>query len=143
MGSVSDYLLEVNGLKVYFPVGHGFGKRKKMLKAVDGVSFRLKEGETLGIVGESGCGKSTCGNAIIRLLNPTEGEILFEGKDLAAMNQKELRTLRRDIQMIFQDPFSSLDPRMRVRDIIGEPLISHRVCGGEALAEQIYQLMER
>lgn len=142
MGSVSDYLLEVNGLKVYFPVGHGFGKRKKMLKAVDGVSFRLKVGETLGIVGESGCGKSTCGNAIIRLLNPTEGEILFEGKDLAAMNQKELRTLRRDIQMIFQDPFSSLDPRMRVRDIIGEPLISHRVCGGEALAEQIYQLME-
>lgn len=128
---MSDYLLEVENLKVHFPVGRGFHKNKKILKAVDGVSFRLKEGETLGIVGESGCGKSTCGNSIIRLLTPTEGRILFEGKDLAQMSQKELRGLRRDIQMIFQDPFSSLNPRMRVKNIIAEPLDVHKICPKE------------
>ena len=80
---MSEYLLEVNGLKVYFPVGRGLGKKKKVLKAVDGVSFKLRAGETLGIVGESGCGKSTCGNSIIRLINPTEGQVIFDGRDLA------------------------------------------------------------
>ena len=123
---MSEYLLEVKDLKVYFPTGRGLGKKKNFLKAVDGVSFSLHAGETLGIVGESGCGKSTCGNSIIRLINPTEGEVLFEGKDLAKMSQRQMRSLRRDIQMIFQDPFSSLNPRMRVKDIIAEPLITHK-----------------
>ena len=139
---MSDYLLEVENLKVHFPVGRGFHKNKKILKAVDGVSFRLKEGETLGIVGESGCGKSTCGNSIIRLLTPTEGRILFEGKDLAQMSQKELRGLRRDIQMIFQDPFSSLNPRMRVKNIIAEPLVVHKICPKEELEREVWKLMD-
>ena len=139
---MSEYLLEVENLKVHFPVGRGFQKNKKILKAVDGVSFRLKEGETLGIVGESGCGKSTCGNSIIRLLTPTEGHIFFDGKDLAQMSQKQLRGLRRDIQMIFQDPFSSLNPRMRVKNIIAEPLITHNVYPKEQLEDEVWKLMD-
>ncbi len=136
----NEYLLEVKNLKTYFTKGRGINK--KVLKAVDGISFKLKNGETLGIVGESGCGKSTAGNSIIRLLDPTEGEILFEGQDLAAMNQKELRGLRSDIQMIFQDPFSSLNPRMRVKNIIAEPLKTHNVCSGKELEDEVYRLMD-
>ena len=115
-----EYLLEVKGLKKYFDITHGFsiGKGKQYLRAVDGVSFAIRPGETLGLVGESGCGKSTTGNCIIRLLDPSEGEVLFEGRDIAKMSPKELKPLRRDIQMIFQDPYSSLDPRMRVFDLI-------------------------
>ena len=140
---MSEYLLEVKDLKVYFPTGRGLGKKKNFLKAVDGVSFSLHAGETLGIVGESGCGKSTCGNSIIRLINPTEGEVLFEGKDLAKMSQRQMRSLRRDIQMIFQDPFSSLNPRMRVKDIIAEPLITHKVCHSRAEMEaEVFRLMD-
>lgn len=140
---MSEYLLEVKDLKVYFPTGRGLGKKKNFLKAVDGVSFSLHAGETLGIVGESGCGKSTCGNSIIRLINPTEGEVLFEGKDLAKMSQRQMRSLRRDIQMIFQDPFSSLNPRMRVKDIIAEPLITHKVCHSRAEREaEVFRLMD-
>ena len=140
---MSEYLLEVNGLKVYFPVGRGLGKKKKVLKAVDGVSFKLRAGETLGIVGESGCGKSTCGNSIIRLIDPTEGQVIFDGRDLASLKGRELRELRRDIQMIFQDPFSSLNPRMRVRDIIAEPLVTHRVCKSRAeLDAEVSRLMD-
>lgn len=139
---MSEYLLEVKDLQVHFPVGRGLGRNKKVLKAVDGVSFSLKEGETLGIVGESGCGKSTCGNSIIRLLNPTAGQIIFQGQDLAKMNQRQLRGLRRDIQMIFQDPFSSLNPRMRVKNIIAEPLITHNVCSGTKLEAEVGRLMD-
>lgn len=139
---MSEYLLEVNDLKMYFPIGRGLAKKKNVLKAVDGVSFKLRQGETLGIVGESGCGKSTCGNSIIRLLDPTDGQVLFEGVDLARMSQKELRYLRRDIQMIFQDPFSSLNPRMRVRSIIAEPLVTHNVCSGSELEAEVYRLMD-
>ena len=140
---MSEYLLEVKDLKVYFPTGRGLGKKKNFLKAVDGVSFSLHAGETLGIVGESGCGKSTCGNSIIRLINPTEGEVLFEGKDLAKMSQRQMRSLRRDIQMIFQDPFSSLNPRMRVKDIIAEPLITHKVYHSRAEREaEVFRLMD-
>ena len=140
---MSEYLLEVEDLKVHFPVGRGLRRGKAVLKAVDGVSFRLRAGETLGIVGESGCGKSTCGNSIIRLIQPTGGQVLFEGRDLAKLSQKELRGLRRDIQMIFQDPFSSLNPRMRVKDIIAEPLVTHRVCAGPAEREaEVYRLMD-
>ena len=137
---MSEYLLEVEDLKVHFPVGRGLRRGRAVLKAVDGVSFRLRAGETLGIVGESGCGKSTCGNSIIRLIQPTGGQVLFEGRDLAKLSQKGLR---RDIQMIFQDPFSSLNPRMRVKDIIAEPLVTHRVCAGPAEREaEVYRLMD-
>ena len=140
---MSEYLLEVNGLKVYSPSGGASAKKKKVLKAVDGVSFKLRAGETLGIVGESGCGKSTCGNSIIRLINPTEGQVIFDGRDLASLKGRELRELRRDIQMIFQDPFSSLNPRMRVRDIIAEPLVTHRVCKSRAeLDAEVSRLMD-
>ncbi|MEG0875620.1 MAG: ATP-binding cassette domain-containing protein [Oscillospiraceae bacterium] len=138
----NEYLLEVNQLKTYFNNGHGLGKNKKALKAVDGISFKLKHGETLGIVGESGCGKSTAGNTIIRLLEPTEGEIIFEGRDIAKLSDKELRPLRKDIQMIFQDPVSSLNPRMRVKNIIAEPLVTHKICKKAELEEEVFRLMD-
>jgi peptide/nickel transport system ATP-binding protein len=138
-----DVLLEVKGLKKYFLINEGFfHKNKQYLKAVDGVDFQVRQGETLGIVGESGCGKSTTGNLIIRLLEPTAGQILFNGVDLSTLNPKEMRLKRSDIQMIFQDPFSSLNPRMRVFDIIAEPLRTHKAASGEGLARRVYELME-
>ncbi|TAL06173.1 MAG: dipeptide ABC transporter ATP-binding protein [Verrucomicrobia bacterium] len=119
-------LLEIQNLKVHFPVKHGlFSRRREHVKAVDGVSFAIAPGETLGLVGESGCGKTTLGRAIVRLVEPTAGRILFEGDDLAHVNGSALRAKRRSLQMIFQDPFSSLNPRMTVEDIIGEPLDIH------------------
>lgn len=138
-----DYLLKVEGLKKYFPASTSlFGKTKQFLKAVDGVDFYVKKGETLGIVGESGCGKSTTGNTILRLLEPTEGNIIFEGKDITKLSDRDMQKIRKDIQMVFQDPFSSLNPRMRVFDIIAEPLRTHKVSKGKELEEQIYELME-
>ena len=139
-----EYLLEVKGLKKYFDITHGFsiGKGKQYLRAVDGVSFAIRPGETLGLVGESGCGKSTTGNCIIRLLDPSEGEVLFEGRDIAKMSPKELKPLRRDIQMIFQDPYSSLDPRMRVFDLIAEPFRANEHLSGEDLHKAVCRLME-
>ena len=139
-----EYLLEVKGLKKYFDITHGFsiGKGKQYLRAVDGVSFAIRPGETLGLVGESGCGKSTTGNCIIRLLDPSEGEVLFEGRDIAKMSPKELKPLRRDIQMIFQDPYSSLDPRMRVFDLIAEPFRANEHLSGEELHKAVCRLME-
>lgn len=117
-------LLEVKNLKKYFPVSAGFfNKEKKHLKAVDGVDFKIHSGETLGLVGESGSGKSTTGYTIIRLLDPTEGQIIFNGTDVSGLKEKNMRALRSDIQMIFQDPFSSLNPRMIVKDIIGRVLM--------------------
>lgn len=125
---MQQHLLEVKQLKKYFSVKSSkIGGKPGVLRAVDGVSFTLDRGETLGIVGESGCGKSTLGSTIIRLLDPTDGQILFEGNDLAKMNRKELKQYRADIQMIFQDPFSSLNPRMRVFDIIAEPMRTHHI----------------
>ena len=113
-------MLEVIGLKKHFPVDSGRGA--KVLRAVDGISLSVPRGQTLSLVGESGCGKSTTGKCLIRLTDPTEGRILLEGEDLAKMNSSQLRAMRRRMQFIFQDPFSSMNPRMRVRDIIGEPL---------------------
>ena len=140
---MSEYLLEVEDLKVHFPVGRGLRRGKAVLKAVDGVSFRLRAGETLGIVGESGCGKSTCGNSIIRLIQPTGGQVLFEGRDLAKLSQKELRGLRRDIQMIFQDPFSSLNPRFCVSELIAEPLkVFQAVRDKKELDRTVEELMD-
>jgi len=119
-------LLEVKNLKVHFPVKHGaFSRVRGHVKAVDDVSLSLAPGETLGLVGESGCGKTTLGRAIVRLIKPTAGSVLFGGKDIARMNGAELRTQRRKFQMIFQDPFGSLNPRMTVEDIIGEALDVH------------------
>ncbi|MEH7110407.1 ABC transporter ATP-binding protein [Bacillus sp. JJ1764] len=115
--------LKVNNLKIYYPIRGGFFKRVVAhVKAVDGVSFELKQGETYGLVGESGCGKTTTGRTIIGLNKATSGEILFEGKDLTKLSRSEFHTYRKDIQMIFQDPYSSLNPRKRVIDIIAEPL---------------------
>lgn len=138
-----EYLLEVRHLDKFFTVkGGGLGKKPEILRAVSDVGFCLKAGETLGIVGESGCGKSTLGNTIIRLLDPTSGEILFQGKDLAKMKKRELAKYRPDMQMIFQDPYSSLNPRMRVFDIIAEPLRTHHILAGKELEERVLKLME-
>ena len=140
---MGEYLLEVNHLSKYYKArGKGLAHANQLLRAVDDVSFKLRRGEVLGVVGESGCGKSTMGNTIIRLLEPDNGEIIFEGHDLAKMNRHELRKYRADIQMIFQDPFSSLDPRMHVFDIIAEPLRVHRTVSGKELEDRVLNLME-
>jgi oligopeptide/dipeptide ABC transporter ATP-binding protein len=118
-----DTLLEVHGLVKHFPLRGGvFAKSKAMIKALDGVSFRMRSGETLGIVGESGCGKTTLGRLILRLLEPTSGEIRFDGRDITRLSRAQMRPLRKEIQIIFQDPYSSLDPRMKVAAIVTEPL---------------------
>ncbi|MQG72051.1 MAG: dipeptide ABC transporter ATP-binding protein [SAR202 cluster bacterium] len=122
-----DIILEVKNLKMYFPVGSGFLSRKPVgyVKAVDDVSFTVKRGETLGLVGESGCGKTTTGRSILQLYKPTAGQVIFDGQDLTSMNTKTMRGMRREMQVIFQDPYSSLNPRMTAGNIIGEPLIVH------------------
>ncbi len=137
-------LLDVQNLKVHFPLKTGgFGKPRESVKAVDGVSFTMAPGETLGLVGESGCGKSTLGRAIVRLVEPTAGSILFEGTDLAKISNKELRAHRRQLQIIFQDPFSSLNPRMTVENIIGEALDIHRLVDGKtARRRRVVELLK-
>ncbi len=134
MMSKNNTLIEVQDLKVHFPVSAGNIFKRKIgdIKAVDGVSFFIKQGETLGLVGESGSGKTTTGNAILQLERPTGGKIFFEGADITGIDKKEIRKLRRRMQMIFQDPFSSLDPRMKVTDIIGEPIVVHNKAGSRA-----------
>ena len=124
-----ESLLRVTDLKVHFPVNSGelFRKSSAMVQAVDGVSFSLARGETLGLVGESGCGKSTTGLAVIRMNTPTGGRIEFEGHDITHYSKAQMQPLRRRMQMVYQDPYGSLDPRMKVRDIIGEPLEVHRI----------------
>lgn len=123
---MSETILSIKDLKVYFPMATGGGlfPKKVDLKAVDGVSFDLKEGETLGIVGESGCGKSTLGRAILQLIKPTAGNVVWLGDDLAALKKRDMRERRQDLQIIFQDPLASLNPRMTIGDIIAEPLRS-------------------
>jgi peptide/nickel transport system ATP-binding protein len=137
-------ILEVEALKVHFPVYGGLLQREVgSVKAVDGVSFAVEEGETLGLVGESGCGKSTTGLAVLRMLPVTSGRIVFEGEDITKLSAGEMRPIRRRIQMVYQDPFGSLDPRMTVAEIIGEPLEVHRLHGGRAeRRERIIELMQ-
>jgi len=137
-------LLEIRNLKKYFPVGDGFFSRNKgAVKAVDGVNLAVNEGETLGLVGESGCGKSTLGRAILRLIEPTGGEVIFQDKNLLAMSQRELRDMRREMQIIFQDPYASLNPRMRVGDIVGEGLEIHKLAKGKAKRERVMELLRQ
>ena len=126
-------LLEVHHLKVHFPVKHGiFSRVRAHVKAVDDVSLHLAPGETLGLVGESGCGKTTLGRAIIRLIEPTAGRVLFEGEDISQLSGEALRSRRRKFQMIFQDPYSSLNPRLTVSQIIGEAIEIHGLADSAA-----------
>jgi peptide/nickel transport system ATP-binding protein len=137
-------LLEIRDLKKYFPVGDGlFSRKKGNVKAVDGVNLTINEGETLGLVGESGCGKSTLGRTILRLIEPTSGEVVFQGKNLLALSARELRETRRQMQIIFQDPYASLNPRMRVGDIVGEGLEIHKLARGRAKRDRIMELLHQ
>ena len=137
-------LLEVKNIKKWFPAKKSpFSREKVYIKAVDGVSFTLNEGETLGVVGESGCGKSTMGRTVLRLIEPTEGQVLFEGKDYTALKDAELRKSRTDLQIIFQDPYASLDPRMTIGDIIAEPLDIQLKLPAKERMERVLKTMER
>lgn len=125
-------LLRVENLKKYFSVSKGkFARKTEWYKAVDDVSFSIGAGETFGLVGESGCGKTTVGKSILRLIEPTAGEVYLEGRNICRMNKNELRAERKNMQMVFQDPYSSLDPQMRIMDIIGEPLRVHKLASGK------------
>ncbi len=135
-------LLTVKGLKKYFPVTRGWGKEKTFVRAVDNVDFSIDRGETLGLVGESGCGKTTVGRLILRLIEPTEGKILFEGRDLATLKKKEISPMRRFLQIIFQDPFASLNPRMTVAEIVGRPMEIHRLVDRSQRDEEVLRLLE-
>jgi oligopeptide transport system ATP-binding protein len=143
--AAGDTLLDVKNLKMYFPVTSGllFQRTVAHIKAVDDISFSVKRGETLGLVGESGCGKTTTGRCILQLYRPTEGEVIFEGRELSSLSSKEMRAMRRQMQVIFQDPYSSLNPRMTAGDIIGEPLEVHKLVSNKAeKRERIADLLE-
>ncbi|HMQ69242.1 MAG TPA: dipeptide ABC transporter ATP-binding protein [Ignavibacteria bacterium] len=141
---MSENLLEVKGLKKYFPIKTGlFSKTIGNVKAVDDVSFNIKKGETLGLVGESGCGKTTVGRTILRLIEPTAGDVLFEGKNIAKMDQKELKKYRKEMQIIFQDPYSSLNPRITVGGMLTEILKFHEISEGEKAEKRVEELLER
>ncbi|HCB50092.1 MAG TPA: peptide ABC transporter substrate-binding protein, partial [Chloroflexi bacterium] len=137
-----EVLVQVKNLKKYFPIRRGVLQRQVgAVQAVDGVTFDIYQGETLGLVGESGCGKSTTGRTILRLLEPTDGEVLFQGKDLTKLNRTEMRKARRDMQMIFQDPYASLNPRMTVGAIVGEPLQIHNIGDNKSRKERVQELL--
>jgi oligopeptide transport system ATP-binding protein len=137
-------LLEVKHLKKYFPIKGGvFSKTIGYVYAVDDVNFTIEKGETLGLVGESGCGKSTTGRTILRLIEPTEGAVYFEGEDITKLDKSAMRALRREMQIIFQDPYASLNPRMTVGSIIGEPLEIHKIAKGSEKEERVASLLQK
>ena len=138
-----DYILQVSHLKKYFPIKGGmFGKQIGAVKAVDDISFNIKRGTTMGLVGESGCGKSTTGRTLLRLIPKTDGTVLFNGKDIYSMDHKELRDLRTKMQIIFQDPYSSLSPRLPVGEIIGEAVREHKLVPKEEYDEYLNKIMD-
>jgi oligopeptide/dipeptide ABC transporter ATP-binding protein len=140
---MAEVLLKVDNLKKYFPITGGvFQKVVGHVKAVEDVSFEIKKGETLGLVGESGCGKSTAGRTILRLQEKTSGNVYFEGKDIFKLKKKELRDLRLQMQIIFQDPYSSLNPRMSIGDIVGEALLDRKICSKNELKDRVMETLE-
>ena len=137
-------LLEIRNLKKHFPIGGGWlGGKRETVKAVDGVSISVEDGETVGLVGESGCGKSTLGRCIVRLMEPSAGEIVFEGREIASLGKEDMREMRRKMQIIFQDPYASLNPRMRIGEIIGEGLEIHNIATGEEKRERVIAMLDR
>jgi len=139
----NETLLRVDDLVMHFPIYRGvFQRQVGAVRAVDGVSFEVKRGETLGLVGESGCGKSTTGRTILQLYKPTAGHVNFDGIDLISLKGENLRKMRRKIQMIFQDPYASLNPRMTVEQLVGEPLIVHNVATGEEIKQRVAHLLD-
>lgn len=140
----NDTLIEIKNLSMYFPIRKGIIRQQKIaeVKAVDGVNFFIRKGETLGLVGESGCGKTTLGRCLLQLIRPTTGEVYFEGADLCKMGGEELRLIRQRMQIIFQDPFDSLDPRMNAGEIVAEPLRVHTRLRGKELREKIAELLK-
>jgi len=143
MASENNVLLKIEDLKMHFPIFRGLIRRQVgAVHAVDGISFDVRRGETLGLVGESGCGKSTTGRSILQLYKPTSGKITFDGVNLVALKNEEMRLMRRKMQMIFQDPYASLNPRMTVGEIVGEPLLVHNIASGREVDEQVAHLLE-
>ncbi|MBQ2863138.1 MAG: ATP-binding cassette domain-containing protein, partial [Clostridia bacterium] len=137
-----DIIVKAENLSVHFPVKGSNPFNRKYVKAVSNVSLEIERGETFGLVGESGCGKSTFANALLGILKPTDGKVIFEGKDLNSLGKKEFRELRRGMQMIFQDPFSSLNPRFDLLEIIGEPMVIRGGYTQEEIEERVVEMLE-
>ena len=143
MSSENNVLLKVEDLKMHFPIFQGLIRRQVgAVHAVDGISFDVRRGETLGLVGESGCGKSTTGRSILQLYKPTSGKIMFDDVNLVSLKSEDMRLMRRKMQMIFQDPYASLNPRMTVGEIVGEPLLVHNIASGREVDERVAHLLE-